>query len=493
MTPDKIKAEKQAKESRRDVINSRIAEIDKTLEEIQKRALSESKLVATTLTKTYVSKQFPDQPFDVLIVDESSMAPLPHVFWAVGRVISFTTIVGDFKQLPPICVSDEVMARKWLGRSIFDILQITSVQDASVDERVSLLDTQYRMNPSIADVPNRLFYEGLLKNGPGTVGYWLKDSMSGKSALVAVDTSAINPWCSRLSTGGRFNIYSALVSTALARKVLGETSEGKVGIVTPYRAQARLVSKIAKDWGILDRLRIDTVHRFQGGEEAAIILDCVEGPGVSKWSMLDDQRPESDARLLLNVALTRAKYKVYLVAHVDHLHASLKKDSIIVRILDIFGAAGQTIFSKDLIESYQASDFEKWADAAIGPESRFDASQSDFFIEKNFWPAFLSDLRAVDKNLAIMSPFVSLRRAEKLMDSFRVLLERGVQLRVYTRPPSQHSGSLSEHAEQVINQLGKLGAKVIQRKGMHQKIAIFDNNIIWEGSLNILSHNDTQE
>jgi phosphatidylserine/phosphatidylglycerophosphate/cardiolipin synthase-like enzyme len=71
------------------------------------------------------------------------------------------------------------------------------------------------------------------------------------------------------------------------------------------------------------------------------------------------------------------------------------------------------------------------------------------------------------------------------MDFFRVLLEKDVMVRIYTRPPSQQSGSLSEHAEQVINQFENLGSKVIQRKGMHQKIAIIDGKIAWEGSLNI--------
>jgi len=45
--------------------------------------------------------------------------------------------------------------------------------------------------------------------------------------------------------------------------------------------------------------------------------------------------------------------------------------------------------------------------------------------------------------------------------------------------------AFSEHAEQVINQFENLGSKVIQRKGMHQKIAIIDGKIAWEGSLNI--------
>ncbi len=48
-------------------------------------------------------------------------------------------------------------------------------------------------------------------------------------------------------------------------------------------------------------------------------------------------------------------------------------------------------------------------------------------------------------------------------------------------------------AEVVIEQLRSIGIKVIERRSMHQKIAIFDNALAWEGSLNILSHRDTAE
>lgn len=34
---------------------------------------------------------------------------------------------------------------------------------------------------------------------------------------------------------------------------------------------------------------------------------------------------------------------------------------------------------------------------------------------------------------------------------------------------------------------------VIERHSMHQKVAIIDGTIAWEGSLNILSHKDTEE
>ncbi len=493
LTIETLHKNKEDADKRRDIISSRISEINKVLDEIQKRALSEARLVATTLTKTYSAKQFPDTPFDVLIVDESSMAPLPHLYWAASRVTSFVTIIGDFNQLPPICVSSTEIAQKWLGRSIFDLLGISSVQEALQDKRVSLLDTQYRMNPKIAEIPNRLFYEGMLQNASSTKNLILDDPLAGQSPLVLVNTTGTNPWCSHLSTGGRFNIYSALVSISIARYLSKNCRLDKIGIVTPYRAQARLISKIAKDWEISDLIRVDTVHSFQGGEEQVIILDCVEGPGTSKWSMLDDTRKNSNARLLLNVALTRAKRKVFIVSHKDYFFSVINKHSMILRILELFSSGGCEISSEEFIDSYLVTDFDRYASALIETPTSFEITDSSLYTEKTFWPSFLKDILSVKKSLLIMSPFASLRRAGQMMDYFRTLLNRNADLRIITRPPSQQGGKLSEHAEEVIKHLEALGATVVQRKGMHQKVAIIDNQVVWEGSLNILSHRDTQE
>jgi hypothetical protein len=493
ITREQLATEKQVKLSRQDSINSRISEIDKALDGLKKRILNEASLVATTLTKTYTAKQFPDQPFDVIVIDESSMAPLPYVYWAASKATTYATIVGDFKQLPPICVSEGSMAKKWLGRSIFDVLNITNGAEAEADERVSLLDTQYRMAPRIAEISNRLFYDSKLKHHHSTHDHVLQEPFGDLNNLVLVDTSSLNPWCSRLSTGGRFNIYSALVATTLAQKLIDHVNGDRIGIVTPYRAQSKLINKIAQDRGIVDSLRVNTVHSFQGGEEQVIILDCVEGPGAPKWSLLDDQRPNSDARLLLNVALTRAKSKIFLIAHKEYLFSSMNRQSVLLRIIHYFCDDGCTVSSEAIVDDYAAVDFDRWAIAALGPEDRYDPDDSSLHTEKTFWPAFLSDLRTVQSKLVIMSPFISLNRAGKMLEFFRVLRSRNVNLRIYTKPPSEQGDSLVDHAEQVIQQLQSIGATVIQRKGMHQKIALIDDKIAWEGSLNILSHHDTQE
>jgi len=496
--PEQLEKQKKSRKRRLNKLNSLIADIDKALSEIQKEILNKATLVATTLTKTFSSKDFPDSPFDVLIVDESSMAPLPYLYWAAGKATSFITVVGDFLQLPPICISEEEPAKKWLGRSIFNVLHIDSVYAAKSDDRVSFLNTQYRMHPAIASISNELFYEGELKNAECTNELVLRDSLSGEHPLIFVNTEEANPWGSQLAYGGRFNLYHAFVAAALARQLLelysGCEQVERIGIISPYNAQARLIAKIAEDMGIRDRIRVNTVHTFQGGEEPIIILDTVEGFGNKKWSMLDDKRPDGyEARLLANVALTRARHKMFLLGNRNYILETYSCDSVLCRIVDIFSEQGYVISSETIDDSFLVDNFEKWAAALAQPAAFVDDLDSSIYSEKDFWPVFTADLLSAWESVVIMSPFVAMQRTGRLQNCFKTLLDRGVKIRLFTRPPSEQVGGLKEKAEKAIGLLQEMGIQVIQLSKMHQKIAVIDRKITWEGSLNILSHHTSQE
>ena len=62
-------------------------------------------------------------------------------------------------------------------------------------------------------------------------------------------------------------------------------------------------------------------------------------------------------------------------------------------------------------------------------------------------------------------------------------------MRVYTKPVGEHSQTyMCEDAAQAVSLLDKMGVEVVQQPEIHQKVAIMDDNVCWEGSLNILSH-----
>lgn len=481
-------------------LTARIAEIERELEEIQRRVLTEAVVVCTTLTKTFTAKELPDTPFDVLVVDEASMAPMPHLYWALGRCRRAAVIVGDFLQLPPICVADEDMAQKWLGRSIYAHLGVPLDADqAKQDGRICLLDIQYRMHPDISGVCNKLFYGGLLRDHPAVRNHVIRDGLSD-SPLTVIDTSAASPWCSRLSAGGRFNVYNALLAATTARRVLeGATNGGlRLGIISPYAHQARLIRKMVEDMDLGNEISPDsvsTVHRFQGGERDIIIFDTVEGPGERIAPMLSETMGDSDAPLLLNVAMTRARCKIFLIGNLGYLKRELYPNTALYKILDAFEKGGQRIDCTALVDSYFARDFERWVGRFIDilQDQAEEPPDGSLFTERNFYPVFFEDLRNAKEEVLILSPFASSNRSGQFIELLRVLVQRGVKIRVYTRPPKGQVGDFALNAAEVVEQMRAIGVEVIERWRMHQKVAIIDRKVAWEGSLNILSHRDSGE
>lgn len=497
MSRDILEAETAALDKRQNELNKSISEISREIKELEKKIYADAKLLATTLTKTFTSKLFPEKTFDVLILDEASMAPMPLIYWAASKCHKFITIVGDFLQLPPICISREAFAQKWLSRSIFSLLKIDSVQNALHDARVNLLDTQYRMNPIIADIPNHFFYQNLIKNDPGTMNNKVDNDIS-ESPLVLIDSQDMKPWCSRLKGGGRFNLYNALLCATLAKRIIDKGANvGRIGIITPYRAQARLINKIATDWKMLENVKVSTVHLFQGGEEQVIIFDTVEGTGTSIAPMLDGSKDDSDPGLLLNVAISRAKSQMYFIGDSTYLRSHLSKHSILYGIVDYLVKNAEIISSAKIVDTYITSDFDKWSGSlsakVVIPQKTV---LGDPHIACNFLPLFSRDLNTAKSKVSIHSPWLAVPRVSKFMECFKGLIEKGIAVYVHTWDSSRHQGHMAEQSRLVMQMLREIGVSVIEEAvgpKKHFKTAIIDNRILWDGSLNILSHRDTEE
>lgn len=81
-----------------------------------------------------------------------------------------------------------------------------------------------------------------------------------------------------------------------------------------------------------------------------------------------------------------------------------------------------------------------------------------------------------------------------LENSFKKLVKRGIKVYIITRDPNEHPENLAKQAELEISILEEIGVQVLLCAGNHhRKIAIVDRNILWEGSLNILSQAHSRE
>ena len=123
-----------------------------------------------------------------------------------------------------------------------------------------------------------------------------------------------------------------------------------------------------------------------------------------------------------------------------------------------------------------------------------DLLTSKLFDESTFYKAFVNDLRSANKSVIIESPFLTERRALQFAILFNKLTKQGVSIQINTRQPRHHGKLLEIQAWKAIKILKQNGVKIYSYNDMrHRKLAIIDNQILWDGSLNILSQSQSRE
>lgn len=122
-----------------------------------------------------------------------------------------------------------------------------------------------------------------------------------------------------------------------------------------------------------------------------------------------------------------------------------------------------------------------------------DLATSQLYNEQTFYPTFERDLACCRNEAVIESPFLTSNRVASLLPIFVKMRSRNIKIVVNTRHPSEHNAPYDRQAWDAIEQMQDLGVEVLFTGGHHRKLAIFDRQILWEGSLNILSQNDSCE
>ena len=119
-------------------------------------------------------------------------------------------------------------------------------------------------------------------------------------------------------------------------------------------------------------------------------------------------------------------------------------------------------------------------------------STSTLFDNDTFYKAFNTDLYCARQRVYIESPFITTRRVQGLLPILTKLRQRGVQVVINTRCPDEHEGEYVAQASDAISAMQELGVRVLYTVKHHRKLAVIDD-VLWEGSLNILSQNDSCE
>ena len=122
----------------------------------------------------------------------------------------------------------------------------------------------------------------------------------------------------------------------------------------------------------------------------------------------------------------------------------------------------------------------------------FKLSTSSLYDQTTFYDKFHKDLKGARKRVIIESPFITVKRTAALLPTITKLQNRGVDIVINTKPLDEHERPFRDQAIEMIGVLQETGVTVLMTSGHHRKIAIIDD-ILYEGSLNILSQNDSCE
>ena len=137
----------------------------RVLERIRRKEIEfvkEAKIIGTTLAKAAGDAAIFEQEFDIVIIDEASMAYVPQIAFA-SSLAKRVIVCGDFKQLPPIASARDSKVNEWLKEDIFHKANVVKgIDTAEFHPHLFLLKKQRRMHPEISGFTNQHIYQSLV-------------------------------------------------------------------------------------------------------------------------------------------------------------------------------------------------------------------------------------------------------------------------------------------------------------------------------------------
>ena len=484
-------------------IEEKIHALQEEISKLVQNLVAEARVIFCTLTKNYVGKELEGQRFDAVIVDEISMALPPLIFLVASRANSRVILVGDFLQLPPVVRSDSQVSNARLREDAFHLAgvaqELRAVENCPVLTR---LKTQRRMVPPIADVARHLAYgpDGIHDDASvlnRETPIWL--NFLPANPLLLVDTADLHCWSGKQPGSlSRFNFYSATVAVELAAMAAAKVPEQMldeappIGIVTPFAAQRRLLSKFLREMNLDRWVVAGTAHTFQGGQADLIVFDSVLDEPY--WSArLCAPADSKNVKRDLNVAVTRTKSKFIFIGSSEWLNKHAKPASGLGQMWAFLKDRADLISANELVEQsfhQQVSDHSLRLNGWQLPYQD-DGPMHEILDESSFFEHFAKDIGSASKSILGLVPYFGEYRWPRIQPLLNAALTRGVEVTLITPPASEAENH--EYVEKAIENLRNLGAVVISAAGLHGKDIIIDERIHYTGSLNWASHRGRTE
>lgn len=239
-------------------------------------------------------------------------------------------IAGDQLQLEPMIMEDDIAINPYREQLKLSFMQ----RMINIGHKFIMLTETFRFVEQLNVIPNLLTYGGQLVLGPGTAledrpvarrfKKFAEKEFGIQSNRILVDipsTGTITD--THIESGGTSKgndfmmCYVAEYVTALLTDFQDTAT---IAIMTPYKYQHKKYTDMANKMRLanvpnIDRMTVSTINGAQGREYDIVILDF---PLKNNLGFLADEKR-------MNVALTRARNGLILVASLDNMHQYLRR------------------------------------------------------------------------------------------------------------------------------------------------------------------------
>lgn len=321
------------------------------LENLPRLLLAEAQVVSGTCHGIILTSKM-RRSFDALVLDEAPMAMLPWVYAVAGLARSHVLVAGDHMQLPAPVTTQNPRAVAALATDPFRLSGYAEALDRGlIPSGLTVLRTQYRMPDSILRIVGPVFYRDLISSSvAGRQG-------SGEAPVVVIDTSGLRPRV-RGHHGSRENILHAQVVVSVASAIAAKRMRSgrptpECGIYVPYRAQRALVGARARHLTPEASIRVSTVHASQGSQAEIVIVDMTDTGGLPPGPFTRGESKHSVGARLLNVAISRTREHLIVVADVGFVlsHGGAAIRAVLEKLLEV----GRLVDARDVLRRGHAA------------------------------------------------------------------------------------------------------------------------------------------
>jgi senataxin len=292
-------------------VNYRNREIERR--NIQYKILNNAQVVCSTLSgSAHDVLAGMSMTFETVVIDEAAQCIELSAIIPLRYGCKKCIMVGDPNQLPPTVLSQKAASFNY-EQSLF-----VRIQNNHKDS-VYLLDVQYRMHPEISKFPSKEFYKSRLRDGPNMKEINKRSWHSIKDYGPYRFFNIRGQQKQNEKTKSLYNTIECKIILEIVEDLYKRFPNcdwsNKIGIISPYKEQVRLLKKTFIDkYGFLITKQIDfnTVDGFQGQEKDIILFSCVRAETHTGVGFLADIRR-------MNVALTRARASLWVIGSVDAL------------------------------------------------------------------------------------------------------------------------------------------------------------------------------